>query len=55
MRNTRYGLPYQGSKNRYAKIICDLLPKDKEKRFVDLFCGGCAITHYMMQHYTNDY
>jgi hypothetical protein len=38
-----YGVPYQGSKNRIAKDIIDLLPTGK--RFVDLFAGGCAMTH----------
>ena len=41
-----YGIPYQGSKNRIAKEIIELLPKGK--RFVDLFAGGCAITHAAM-------
>lgn len=38
-----YGVPYQGSKNRIAEDIIALLPKGK--RFVDLFAGGCAMTH----------
>lgn len=38
-----YGVPYQGSKNRIAKDIVGLLPEGQ--RFVDLFAGGCAITH----------
>jgi site-specific DNA-adenine methylase len=38
-----YGVPYQGSKNRIAKDIIEQLPTGS--RFVDLFSGGCAITH----------
>lgn len=38
----KYGLPYQGSKNRIAEEIVDLLPKNE--CLVDLFCGGGAIT-----------
>lgn len=38
-----YGAPYQGSKNRIAKDIIELLPSGH--RFVDLFAGGCAMTH----------
>ena len=41
-----YGVPYQGSKNRIAKDIVGLLPEGE--RFVDLFAGGCAITHAAM-------
>ena len=39
----RYGVPYKGSKNNIAKWIIDNLPKSDT--FVDLFCGGCAVTH----------
>jgi 16S rRNA G966 N2-methylase RsmD len=38
-----YGAPYQGSKNRIARRLIDLLPKGN--RFVDLFSGGGAMTH----------
>lgn len=41
-----YGVPYQGSKNRIANDIVGLLPEGQ--RFVDLFAGGCAITHAAM-------
>ena len=41
-----YGVPYQGSKNRIAKDIVELLPEGN--RLVDLFAGGCAITHAAM-------
>lgn len=39
----RYGVPYQGSKNSIAKAIVDFLPAGEV--LVDLFAGGCAITH----------
>ena len=39
----RYGVPYQGSKNQIAEWVVDNLPK--AEYFVDLFCGGCAVTH----------
>ena len=39
----RYGLPYQGSKNRLAKRIVDLLPS--ADNLYDVFAGGCAISH----------
>ena len=38
-----FGVPYQGSKNRIAKDIVEVLPSGH--RFVDLFAGGCAMTH----------
>lgn len=46
MTKMTYGVPYQGSKNRIAKEIVGLLPEGQ--RFVDLFAGGCAITHAAM-------
>lgn len=39
----KYGLPYQGSKNKLAERIVRLLPK--RTNLVDLFCGGCAVSH----------
>jgi len=42
----RYGLPYKGSKNKIARWIIDQLPRGR--RLVDLFAGGCAITHCAM-------
>jgi hypothetical protein len=39
----RYGVPYKGSKNQIAEWVVDNLPK--AEYFVDLFCGGCAVTH----------
>lgn len=38
-----FGLPYQGSKNKIAKNIISHLPSGN--RFVDLFAGGCSMTH----------
>lgn len=40
---SKYGLLYQGSKNKIAEKIIDLLPP--ADNFYDLFAGGCAITH----------
>ena len=42
----RYGLPYKGSKNAIAEWIVNALPPAEV--FVDLFCGGGAVTHYAM-------
>ena len=39
----RYGVPYTGSKNGIAKWVLSNLPR--AKNFVDVFAGGCAITH----------
>lgn len=41
-----YGIGYQGSKNRIANDIIDILPPGN--RFVDLFAGGCSVTHCAM-------
>lgn len=42
----RLGVPYKGSKSRIAeRIIADLPSADT---FVDLFAGGCAVTHAAM-------
>ena len=55
---SRYGLPYQGSKNAIAEKIVDLLPT--AENFYDLFAGGCAITHRALienrwkNYYVND-
>lgn len=37
------GVPYKGSKAKIAKEIIDSLPP--AEYFVDLFAGGCAVTH----------
>jgi site-specific DNA-adenine methylase len=41
-----YGLGYMGSKSGIAPWVLDKLPK--AETFVDLFAGGCAITHAAM-------
>lgn len=38
-----YGLPYRGSKSRIAGWVLDHLPGGPA--LVDLFAGGCAVTH----------
>ena len=40
---TKYGLPYQGSKNSIAEWVIDHLPT--ADTLVDLMAGGCAISH----------
>ena len=42
----RFGVPYQGSKNKIARWVIDNLPEDEI--LVDLFAGGCAVTHAAM-------
>ena len=39
----RYGVPYQGSKNAIVPWVMSYLPA--AVNFVDVFAGGCAITH----------
>ena len=39
----RYGVPYRGSKSRIAEWVVANLPP--AETFVDLFAGGCAVTH----------
>lgn len=41
-----FGIPYQGSKNSIAQWVVDNLPPAEV--FVDLFAGGCAVTHAAM-------
>lgn len=41
-----YGIPYKGSKNKIIKWLLPLLPRGEV--FVDLFCGGCSVTHAAM-------
>lgn len=43
----KYGLPYRGSKRRIADKIVDLLPAAPV--LVDVFAGGCAITHAALE------
>ena len=42
----RYGIPYKGSKQAIADWVIDHLPP--ANTLVDLFCGGCAVTHAAM-------
>ena len=42
----RFGVPYKGSKNKIAQEIVAVLPPSE--CFVDLFAGGCAVTHVAM-------
>lgn len=42
----QFGVPYKGSKSRIAANIIECLPP--AKTFVDLFAGGCAVTHAAM-------
>lgn len=39
----KFGLPYQGSKNKLAERIVALLPE--AEHLYDVFAGGCAISH----------
>ena len=39
----RFGIPYRGSKSGIAEWVVSNLPPGGT--FVDLFCGGCAVTH----------
>lgn len=41
-----FGLPYRGSKNAIVPWVVSLLPP--AETFVDLFAGGCAVTHGAM-------
>lgn len=42
-----YGLPWMGSKSRYARWILAHIPKDPI--LIDLFAGGCAVTDAALQ------
>ena len=42
----QYGIPYQGSKSKIADLLLAVLPHADV--FVDLFAGGCAMTHAAM-------
>ena len=43
-----FGLPYTGSKSRIATWLVERLPSCET--FVDVFCGGCAVSDAMMRH-----
>ena len=42
----QFGVPYMGSKNQIVKKLIEQLPSSKY--FIDLFAGGCAMTHGAM-------
>ena len=42
----RFGVSYMGSKNQIVKALISQLPS--AKYFIDLFAGGCAMTHGAM-------
>lgn len=44
--SARFGLPYQGSKNKIARWVIEQMPS--ATHFYDLCCGGCAVTHAAM-------
>lgn len=41
-----FGLPYTGSKSRIAPWLMEMLPSCEN--FVDVFAGGCAVSHAVM-------
>lgn len=43
-----YGLPYMGSKSKIVDFIARNIPSCEV--FVDLFCGGGSVTHYMIEN-----
>jgi len=54
-----YGVPYKGSKNLIAAKLAEAIPG--AANFYDLFAGGCAVTHRMMEtgrfkrYFANDF
>ena len=49
----KYGLPYQGSKDKIAEQLIKCFPKSDN--FYDLFGGGFSITHCMLNNRYDDY
>lgn len=45
---SKYGIPYQGSKDKLLDKIAPLLPR--AEHFYDLFGGGFSVSHYMVLH-----
>ena len=45
MQSKQYGLPYKGSKNKIANWVIEHLPHKHSDYFIDLFAGGCAMSH----------
>lgn len=49
-----YGMPYMGSKNGIVSLIGDVLERHPDKHvFIDLFCGGFAVSHYVLEKRPN--
>lgn len=46
-----YGVPYVGNKSKILPDIFRHIPKLGVQHFYDLFCGGCAVTHYAITHW----
>lgn len=42
-----YGVPYKGSKNLIVTKLAEAIPG--AENFYDLFAGGCAVTHKMLE------
>ena len=49
----KYGIPYQGSKNKILNQVCKLFPP--AKNFYDLFGGGFSVTHFMLENRKEDF
>jgi 16S rRNA G966 N2-methylase RsmD len=46
-----YGVPYMGSKSKILHLIQYILERHFDKRyFIDLFCGGFSVSHYVLLH-----
>ena len=46
-----YGMPYMGSKSKILHLIQYILERHHDKKyFIDLFCGGFAVSHYVLLH-----
>ena len=45
-----YGLPYMGSKSGIVHLIRYVLERHYDKKyFIDVFCGGFAVSHYVLE------
>ena len=49
----KYGIPYQGSKNKLIDRIAKFFPN--ADHFYDLFGGGFSVSHFMMKHRSKSY
>lgn len=46
-----YGIPYMGSKSKFLDLIDYILQRHCDKEyFIDLFCGGFSVSHYVLLH-----